>query len=95
MKGEMYGVNGEVKVKCIDLLTDSQSAKSLAENPVYHGRSKHVLAKWHFIRQRVSKGLVRLIDVRTESMGAYMMTKSVGPSVLAVNMKLIGMHKSG
>ena len=23
LKGEMYGVNGEVKVKCIDLLTNS------------------------------------------------------------------------
>ena len=86
---------GKAVVKCIDLMTDSQSAKSLAENPVYHGRSKHILAKWHFIRQRVSKGWIKLFDVRTESMGADMMTKSVGPSVLAVNMKLIGMHKSG
>ena len=52
---EMYRDIGEKKavVKCIDLLTDSQSAKSLAENPVYHGRSKHILAKWHFSRQRV------------------------------------------
>ena len=82
-------------VKCIDLLTDNQSAKSLAENPVYHGRNKHILAKWHFIRQRVSKGWIKLFDVRTESMGADMMTKAVGPSILAVNMKLIGMFKSG
>ena len=87
--------SGNKSTKCIDLLTDSQSAKSLAENPVYHGRSKHILAKWHFIRQRVTKGLVRLIDVRTESMAADMMTKSVGPSILSVNMKLIGMFKSG
>ena len=82
-------------VKCIDLLTDSQPAKSLAENPVYHGRSKHILAKWHFILQRVSKGWIKLFDVRTESMGADMMTKAVGPSIFSVNMKLIGMFKSG
>ena len=96
-QAEMYRDVGEKKVvvKCIDLITDSQSAKSLVENPVYHGRSKHILAKWHFIRQRVTKGLIKLFDVRTESMGADMMTKSVGPSALAVNMKLIGMHKSG
>ena len=56
---------------------------------------KHILAKWHFIRQRVSKGLIKFFDVRTKSMGACMMTKAVGPSVLAVNMKLIGMHKCG
>ena len=58
-------------------------------------RIKHILAKWHFIRQRVTKGLIKLFDVRTESIGADMMTKAVGPPVLAENMKLIGMHKSG
>ena len=93
----MYRDIGSKKgaVKCIDLLTNSESAKSLVENPVYHRRSKHILAKWHFIRQRVSKGWIKLFDVRTESMGADMMTKAVGPLILAVNMKLIGMFKSG
>ena len=52
------------------------------------------MAKWHFIRQRVSKGWIKLFDGRTESMGADMMTKAVGPSILAVNMKLIGVFKS-
>ena len=49
LQSEMYRDIGEKKavVKCIDLITDSQSAKSLVENPVYHGRSKHILAKWH------------------------------------------------
>ena len=85
----MYREIGSKKgvVKCIDLL--------LAENPVYHGRIKHILAKWHFIRQRVSKGWIKPFDVRTKSMGADMMTKAVGPSILAVNMKLIGMFKGG
>ena len=95
LRGEMYGENGKVNVKCIDLLTDSQSAKSLAENPVFHGRSKHIRAKWHFIRKRVELGMVKLVDVRTELMGADMMTKSVGPAVLKVNVKLIGMFKCG
>ena len=95
LKGEMYGVIGEAEGRCIELLTDSQSAKSLAENPVYHGRSKHIKAKWHFIRKRVELGMVKLIDVRTEMMGADMLTKAVGPAVLAVNMRLIGMSKCG
>ena len=38
LRAEMHGVIGKKReVKCIDLLTDSQSAKSLAENPVYYG----------------------------------------------------------
>ena len=59
------------------------------------GRSKHIRAKWHFIRKRVELGMVKLIDVRPELMGADMLTKAVRPVVLAVNMKLIGMSKSG
>ena len=39
--------------------------------------------------------MVKLTDVRTELMGADMLTKAVGPAVLAVNMRLIGMAKFG
>ena len=96
LRAEMYGVAGKkLVVQPMDLLTDSRSAKSLAENPVYHGRSKHILSKWHFIRKRVVKGFLRLVDVRTELMAADMMTKAVGPAILGVNMKLLGMSASG
>ena len=40
-------------------------------------------------------GMVKLVDVRTELMGADMMTKAVGPVVLGVNMKLIGLFECG
>ena len=96
LKGEMDGVEREVDRKGIRLLTDSQSAKALAENPVYHGRSKHILAEWHFVRERVESGQVKLEDVRTAYIAADMLTKSVGPAILAVDMKSIGMNvKSG
>ena len=95
---EMDGVRGGAGVKCIGLLIDRQSARSLAENLVYHGRSKHIRARWNFIRKRVDMGIVKLIYVRTELMGADMLTKAVGLAVLAVlavNMRLIGMKKCG
>ena len=56
------------------------------------GKSKHMSAKWHFIRKKVELGMVKLVDVRTELMGVDMLTKAVG---LAVNMRLIGMSKCG
>ena len=95
LKGEMDGVRVGAGVRCIELLTDSRSAKYLAESPIYHGRSKHIKAKWHCIRKRVELGMVKLIDVRTEFMGADMLTKGVGTAALAVNMRLIGMAKCG
>ena len=39
--------------------------------------------------------MVKLVDVRTKLMGADMLTKGVGPVVLAVDMKLIEMSKFG
>ena len=39
--------------------------------------------------------MVKLTDVRTEFMVADMLIKAVGPAVLAVNMRLIGMAKCG
>ena len=39
--------------------------------------------------------MVKLVDVRTELMGGDMLTKAVGPAVLVVNVRLIGMAKSG
>ena len=92
LKGEMDGVEREEDRKGIRLLTVSQFAKARAENPVYHGRSKHILAKWHFVRERVENGQVKLGDVRTAYMAADMLTKFVGRAILAVDMKLIGMN---
>ena len=39
--------------------------------------------------------MVKLTDVRTELMGADVLTKAVGPAVLAVNMRLVWILKCG
>ncbi|GJT47211.1 zinc finger, CCHC-type containing protein [Tanacetum coccineum] len=38
------------------LFIDNKSALDLAKNPVFHGRSKHIDTKFHFIRECVEKG---------------------------------------
>jgi hypothetical protein len=39
---------------------DNQSCIKLFENPVFHDRSKHIEIRYHFIRDRVQRGVVRL-----------------------------------
>jgi hypothetical protein len=39
---------------------DNQSCIKLFENPVFHDRSKHIEIRYHFIRDRVQKGAVKL-----------------------------------
>ena len=62
----------------ITLFMDSKSALCLANNPMYHKRSKHIDIKYHWIREKVGEdGVVYLIHVRTEDMVADVLTKAL------------------
>jgi hypothetical protein len=39
---------------------DNQSCIKLSENPVFHDQSKHIEIRYHFIRDRIQKGVVVL-----------------------------------
>jgi len=49
----------------VELLVDSKSTIDFAKNPVSHGRSKHIDTKFHFLRDQVSKGRVKLKHYKT------------------------------
>ena len=42
----------------VRLLGDNESSLKLAENPVFHQRSKHILIKYHSLRDKVEKGVI-------------------------------------
>ena len=75
------------------ILEDNQSAIAMARNPQYHGRSKHINIKFHFVREQVSNGKVCLKYCPTEDMLADMLTKAVGPEKLNRLRRLCGMHE--
>ena len=39
---------------------DNQSCMNLSENPVFHDKSKHIEIKYHYIRDMVQRGAVKL-----------------------------------
>ena len=45
---------------------DNQSGICLSENPVFHDCSKHIDIKYHFIRDMVQRGAVRLDHIGTD-----------------------------
>ena len=44
----------------IVIYEDNQSAISMAKNPQFHGRTKHIEIKYHFIRDQVKKAVIEL-----------------------------------
>ena len=61
--------------EAVDLLVDKKLAIDLAKSPMSHNRSKHIDIKFHFLRDQVSKGKIRLQHCRTEKQLADIMTK--------------------
>eukprot|EP00253_Pinus_taeda_P002065 PITA_02065 len=56
---------------------DNQSCIKLTENPVFHDRSKHIGIRYHFIRDYVQKGAVKLEYISTDEQVADILTKAL------------------
>ncbi|XP_058759290.1 secreted RxLR effector protein 161-like [Vicia villosa] len=66
----------EVKVKKpLMLQIDNKSAINLVKNPVLHGRSKYIKARFHFQREKVNRGELELRHCLNEAPLADIFTK--------------------
>jgi hypothetical protein len=62
----------------VELRVDSKSALSLAKNPVFHERSKHIRVRHHFIRGCLEKGSIKAGYINTKDQLADLLTKPLG-----------------
>ena len=58
------------------LMIDNKSAISLANNPVLHGRSKHINMKFHFLQYQVQNGVVEVIHCSIQKQLVDVMNKA-------------------
>nr|GFC46147.1 retrovirus-related Pol polyprotein from transposon TNT 1-94 [Tanacetum cinerariifolium] len=56
---------------------DSKAAIAISCNPVQHLRTKHIDVGYHFIKEKVKKGIVELFFVGTEYQLADLFTKAL------------------
>nr|GFC56970.1 ribonuclease H-like domain, reverse transcriptase, RNA-dependent DNA polymerase [Tanacetum cinerariifolium] len=61
----------------ITLKVDNISAIALVRNPVFHGRSKHIDIRYHFIRECVENGHINVEIVSGELQRADILTKAL------------------
>lgn len=57
---------------------DNQGSINLAHNPVYHGRTKHIEVRHHFIREKIASGEIQLEYILTVDQVADIFTKALG-----------------
>ncbi|XP_073360341.1 uncharacterized protein [Aegilops tauschii subsp. strangulata] len=62
---------------CPTIFSDSQSAIYLTKNPVYHERTKHIDVGFHYIRDVVAEGNLKVCKISTHDNPADKMTKPV------------------
>ena len=71
--------NGPTKATV--LYEDNQSAIAMTRNAQFHGRAKHIAIRNHFVREKVSEGVVELKYCPTDRMIADMLTKGLSCAV--------------
>ncbi|GJR57267.1 ribonuclease H-like domain, reverse transcriptase, RNA-dependent DNA polymerase [Tanacetum coccineum] len=75
----------------ITIQVDNKSAIALMKNPVFHGRSKHIDTKYHFIRECVEREDIQVEFVSGEYQKADILTKAL-PKIKFLTMRqLIGL----
>ncbi|GJS79752.1 hypothetical protein Tco_0729633 [Tanacetum coccineum] len=76
----------------IPLYCDSQSAIAISYNPVQHSRTKHIHTRYHFIKEQVEKGIIKLYFIITEYQLADIFTKALPEDRFQYLVRRIGMR---
>ena len=73
----LAGLTKNETEKAMVIYEDNQAAISMAQTPKFHGRSKHIAIKYHFIREQVANGKIDIRYCNTKDMTADFLTKGL------------------
>nr|GEV90119.1 retrotransposon protein, putative, unclassified [Tanacetum cinerariifolium] len=76
----------------IPMYCDSKAAIAISCNPVQHSRTKHIDVRYHFIKEKVEKGIVELFFVETEYQLANLFTKPLPVERFKYLVRQLGMR---
>nr|GEZ36838.1 uncharacterized mitochondrial protein AtMg00810-like [Tanacetum cinerariifolium] len=76
----------------IPMYCDSKAAIAISCNPVQHSRTKHIDVRYHFIKEKVEKGIVEIFFVGTEYQLADLFSKALPVERFQYLVRRLGMR---
>jgi hypothetical protein len=76
------------------LYCDNQPALKLTEDDNYRARTKHIDIRYHFIRQVVTSGAIKLLYCPTEDMLADALTKALPKWKATTHIQAFGLRRA-
>ena len=89
------GELGRPQTSSTPLWCDNQSTIRVGKNPEHHSRMRHMLVKYHWLREQVEDKVFNLDYVKTQEMPADVLTKPLEPDTHQRICALLGLVRHG
>ncbi len=90
LKGLINDLGTDLQVETVPLRIDNESAMKLTKNAEFHGRTKHINIKHHFVRELVDDGTILPIRVASADNVADVLTKPLSRPIFERHFVTLG-----
>ena len=75
----------------VSIYSDSEGARAISENNVFHKRTKHIELHYHFIREKIQNKILRVEEVQSSNNVTDIFTKALPESTHMQHVHALGL----
>ena len=80
----------KIAFELVTLYSDSMAALVSAKDPKYHGKTKHIKIRYHFVKEMITKNELVMKHIPTNQMVADPFTKPITKDAFARHVRSLG-----